>query len=124
MMRYIAMNQALDFLNFYGDYNSIGLTKERLNSGEPIIFPGTYDRHSDAQLYALAKYVYSLSPPINPNQASALSEKGKIIFTEQGCVTCHTPPLFTNNKLTPSDEFEIPDEHYDKYDIFGYFCGH
>lgn len=123
MMRYISMNQALDFLNFYGDYNPIGLTKERLNSREPIFFPGTYDRHSDAQLYALAKYIYSLSPPKNPNKPSELSESGKIIFAEQGCVTCHTPPLFTNNKLTPTDGFEVPDAHYDKYDIFGISVG-
>jgi hypothetical protein len=123
MMRYIAMNQALDFLNFYGDYNAIGLTKERLNSGEPIFFPGTYDRHSDAQLYALAKYLYSLTPPENPNKPSAISERGKIVFAEQGCVTCHTPPLFTNNKLTPSDDFEIPEKHYDKYDIFDISVG-
>lgn len=123
MMRYIAMNQALDFLNFYGDYNPIGLTKERLYNGKPIIFPGTYDRHSEAQLLAIAKYVYSLTPPENPNKPSALSEKGKIIFVQQGCVTCHTPPLFTNNKLTPADGFAIPDEHYSKYDIFDISVG-
>lgn len=123
MMRYIAMNQALDFLNFYGEYNSIGLTKERLNNGGPIIFPGTYDRHSEAQLYAIAKYVYSLTPPGNPYKPSAVSERGKIIFAEQGCVTCHTPPLFTNNKLTPADGFEVPDEHFDKYDIFDISVG-
>ncbi len=123
MMRYIAMNQALDFLNFYGDYNPLGLTKEQLNSGKPIIFPGTYDRHSDAQLYALAKYVYALQPPVNPNQPNELTEKGKRIFAEEGCVTCHTPPLFTNNKLTPADGFLIPDAHYDKYDIFDISVG-
>lgn len=123
MMRYIAMNQALDFLNFYGDYNPLGLTKERLYSGQPIIFPGTYDRHSDEQLLAIAKYVYSLTPPENPNKLSTLSEKGKIIFAQQGCVTCHTPPLFTNNQLTPADGFEIPEEHYGKYDIFDISVG-
>jgi len=123
MMRYIAMNQALDFLNFYGDYNPLGLTKERLYSGQPILFPGTYDRHSEEQLLAIARYIYSLTPPENPNKASALSEKGKIIFAQQGCVTCHTPPLFTNNKLTPADGFEIPEEHYNKYDIFDISVG-
>jgi len=118
MMRYIAINQALDFLNFYGDFHPLGLPKEALESGEPIIFPGTYDRYSDAQLYALAKYVYSLTPPANPNPSNALSEKGRVLFAEQGCVTCHTPPLFTNNKLTPADGFEVPDAHYERYDIF------
>jgi hypothetical protein len=124
MMRYIAMNQAMDFLNFYGDYNPLGLKPERLQPGtKPIMFPGTHDRHSDAQLYALAKYVYSLKPPPNPNKPNAQSEKGKRIFAEQGCVTCHTPPLFTNNKLTPADGFNIPDEHYDKYDLFDISVG-
>ena len=123
MMRYIAMNQAMDFLNFYGDYNPIGLTRKRLYNGKPIFFPGTYDRYSDEQLLAIAKYVYSLTPPENPNKPSVWSEKGKTIFAEQGCVTCHTPPLFTNNKLTPADGFEIPDEHYSKYSIFDVSVG-
>ncbi len=52
-----------------------------------------------------------------------MSDKGKLIFVEQGCVTCHTPPLFTNNKLTPVDGFEVPEEHYDKYDIFDISVG-
>jgi len=123
MMRYIAMNQALDFLNFYGDYNPIGLTREKLYNGQPILFPGTHDRYSEEQLLAIAKYVYSLTPPENPNKPSALSEKGKIIFVQQGCVTCHTPPLFTNNKLTPADGFEIPEAHYSTYDIFDISVG-
>ena len=35
-----------------------------------------------------------------------------------GCVTCHTPPLYTNNKLTPVNGFEPPKDHFEKYDIF------
>ena len=30
---------------------------------------------------------------------------------------CHTPPLYTNNKLTPADGFQIPDAHLQHYDI-------
>lgn len=123
MMRYIAMNQTMDILNFYGDFSPLGIPRERLISGRPIMFAGTHDRYSDEQLYALAKYVYSLTPPENPNKPSDLSEKGKIIFAEQGCVTCHTPPLFTNNKLTPAEGFEIPEDHYEKYDIFDVSVG-
>lgn len=123
MMRYIAMNQTLDVLNFYGDFSPLGIPRERLIPDRPIMFAGTHDRYSDEQLYALSKYVYSLTPPENPNKPSALSEKGKIIFAEQGCVTCHTPPLFTNNKLTPAEGFEIPEEHYEKYDIFDVSVG-
>ena len=30
---------------------------------------------------------------------------------------CHTPPLYTNNKLIPVDGFIVPPEHKQKYDI-------
>ena len=30
---------------------------------------------------------------------------------------CHTPPLYTNNKLTPAQGFQIPVEHLKTYDI-------
>jgi cytochrome c peroxidase len=36
--------------------------------------------------------------------------RGQLIFRQQGCVTCHTPPLYTNSKLTPALEFKIPDD--------------
>ena len=32
-------------------------------------------------------------------------------------MTCHTPPLYTNNKLTPAEGFTIPPDHRQKYDI-------
>jgi hypothetical protein len=41
----------------------------------------------------------------------------KKIFKQSGCASCHTPPLYTNNKLTPVDGFTIPDEHLERYDI-------
>ena len=68
-------------------------------------------RYSDAQLYALALFIYSLTPPENPNSVNELSERGREMFEEQGCTLCHTPPLYTSNMLTPVDGFEIPPEH-------------
>lgn len=50
-------------------------------------------------------------------------DKGKIIFIEQGCVSCHTPPLYTNNELTPVDDFEPPADHFKKYSIFNISVG-
>ncbi len=123
MMRYIAMNQSLDFLNTYGDFHPLGLTKDQLNQKKPIEFSGTLDRHSDEQLLAISRFVYSLQPPANPNRPNALTERGKTLFAQEGCVTCHTPPLFTNNMLTPADGFVIPEEHYKKYDIFDISVG-
>jgi hypothetical protein len=123
MMRYIAMNQTMDVLNFYGDFQPLGLTREQIYGKEPILFSGTHDRHSEEQMLAMTRFLYSLRPPENPNKPTPLSERGKTLFAEQGCVTCHTPPLFTNNKLTPADGFTIPEAHYDKYDIFDVSVG-
>jgi CxxC motif-containing protein (DUF1111 family) len=81
------------------------------------------ERYSDEQLYALARYVYSLKPPPNPNKADALSRRGKSVFEQQGCAMCHTPPFYTNNKLTPADGFTPPEEHLKKYDVLSVYVG-
>jgi hypothetical protein len=62
-------------------------------------------RYSDEQLYALALYLYSLRPPRNPRRLNASTARGKTIFAREGCGTCHTPPLYTNNRLVPADGF-------------------
>jgi hypothetical protein len=123
MMRYIAMNQSLDFLNTYSGFipladNGVLPEIHAIRKGF-----GAHDRYSEEQLFAIAKFVYSLSPPVNPNKPGPLSKKGELIFKKEGCVTCHTPPLFTNNMLTPADGFQIPEEHWSKYDIFGISVG-
>ena len=46
-----------------------------------------------------------------------LAARGQKIFQKQGCATCHTPPLYTNNKLTPVDGFAPPIDHMMNYDI-------
>jgi hypothetical protein len=40
------------------------------------------------------------------------------VFIEQGCVTCHTPPLYTNNQLTPVNGFSVPENHHTEFDVF------
>jgi hypothetical protein len=67
--------------------------------------PSTQLRYSDAQLYALALYIYSLRPPRNPNKFTSMAARGKQIFEREGCASCHTPPLYTNNKLTIAQGF-------------------
>jgi Di-haem oxidoreductase, putative peroxidase len=79
--------------------------------------PATQRRYSDEQLYALALYLYSLRPPPNPNSFDAVAARGKTVFGREGCATCHTPPLYSNNKLTPAEGFTIPDGHRKQYDI-------
>jgi hypothetical protein len=65
-------------------------------------------RYSDPQLYALALYLYSLQPPANPNRFDAAAERGQVLFAREKCVGCHTPPLYTNNKLVAVDGFDAP----------------
>jgi mono/diheme cytochrome c family protein len=65
-------------------------------------------RYSDTQLYALAQYLYSLAPPANPNHSGAAAERGKAVFARERCGNCHTPPLYTNNRLVAVDGFEPP----------------
>jgi hypothetical protein len=64
------------------------------------------------------KYVYSLLPPANPNTFDAVAERGQKVFERERCARCHTPPLYTNNKLTPATGFTPPPEHLVKYDVY------
>jgi hypothetical protein len=114
LMRYAALAQprGADGLRRYGDFIPEGEDLRTLPD------PATYGRYSDEQLYALALYIYSLEPPPNPNRRTQLAVQGEQVFTSEGCATCHTPPLYTNNKLTPAVGFTIPDGHRTRFDIF------
>ena len=65
-------------------------------------------RRSDEALYALSLYIESLKPPSNPNALNEDSKAGEKIFRREGCAGCHTPPLYTNNKLTLAEGFTPP----------------
>ncbi len=107
LMRYAALNQGADMLSTYGDFRPVGDLPD----------PSRESRYSDEQLYALALYLYALEPPPNPNRFDVLAARGQEIFEREGCAACHTPPLYTNNMLTPASGFEIPREHLEKYDV-------
>jgi cytochrome c peroxidase len=47
----------------------------------------------------LALYLYSLRPPRNPNRLDAAAARGRVLFEQEKCGECHTPPLYTNNGL-------------------------
>ena len=79
--------------------------------------PATESRYSDEQLYALALYLYSLQAPPNPNHFDALAARGEMVFQREQCGACHTPPLYTNNKLTPVEGFVPPQEDLAQFDI-------
>jgi hypothetical protein len=109
LMRYAALNQGADDLASYNGFvpaEFLGSTA-RLDPTDSVAVGG---RYSDEQLYALSLYLYSLPPPPNPNKMDSVAARGKRIFQSQGCAVCHTPPLYTNNKLTPAEGFQVPED--------------
>jgi hypothetical protein len=116
LMRYAALNQGADNLASFAGFIPADLPafKTLPDPADPIKVGG---RYSDEQLYALALYVYSLKPPPNPNRIDAATERGSKVFRREGCAGCHTPPIYTNNKLTPAPGFTVPKQQWEKYDI-------
>jgi hypothetical protein len=119
LMRYAALNQGADYLASHDGFIPWGGPDFR-ELPDPEKVGG---RYSDAQLYALAKFLYSLTPPGNPNPLDAVALRGRQIFNRERCAGCHTPPLYTNNKLTPALGFTVPAGAAKKYDIMNVSVG-
>ena len=125
LMRYAALNQDADSFARHGDFRPVAAFNkdflETLPPPQPAdVAPG--GRYSDVQLYALAKYVYSLKPPENPNLPKTdadrkLVARGEDVFNRLRCSRCHGGDALTSNKLTPVDGFTVPSEHRAQYDI-------
>jgi len=98
LMRYAALVDFAEAADF-GRYHMLASGTKRVSARLP-----------DESLYALALYIYSLRPPPNPNPLDARAQAGKKIFAREGCPTCHTPPLYTSNKLTLAKGFTPPDD--------------
>jgi mono/diheme cytochrome c family protein len=105
VMRYAALVSCCDIADF-GPYRM--LTDE----GRRIVY-----RFPDEVLFALAQYIYSLEPPPNPNLGDPRAAAGRKVFDREGCAGCHTPPLYTNNKLTLAAGFMPPKDHPLRDDI-------
>jgi hypothetical protein len=88
LMRYAALVSYAETADF-GPYHVLSKNTRRVPA-----------RVSDETLYALALYIYSVKPPRNPNPFDGRAEAGEKIFIREGCPRCHTPPLYTSNKLT------------------------
>jgi cytochrome c peroxidase len=91
-----------DALTHYGDGPDATLKLENMGLGAGI------KRTPDALVYALARFLYSLQPPKNPNPKDERAHRGAALFESAGCSRCHTPPLYTNNKLTLAKGFVPP----------------
>jgi len=119
LMRYAALNQGADDYASYDGFIPAAAPEFKTLPAPDKLNPDVaqLDRYSDEQLYALALYVYSLKPPPNPNKSDALAQRGEKVFEREGCAMCHTPPLYTNNKLTLAEGFTPPPGADQKYDI-------
>jgi hypothetical protein len=119
LMLYAALNQGGDDLASFDGFVPDGPPDFKTLPAPDKLDPVRTqpDRYSDEQLYALALYVYSLQPPPNPNKFDAVAAQGQRIFKREGCAMCHTPPLYSNNKLTLAEGFTSPPGAEQKYDI-------
>ncbi len=106
VMRYGTMNAGINYF-----FSASGPVRP-----ESLPDPKSLFRYTDEQAYAYSLFVYSLRPPPNPNRPNTLTEQGKRIFEREGCTSCHTPPLYTSNKLTLAGDFNMPVHHAKRYD--------
>jgi cytochrome c2 len=122
LMRYAALNQGLDFLSDYDGFVPALAALEGLPEGDPppgvptraelkaqILDPTTAFRYSDEQLYALALYLYDLSPPPSPHRNDERAQRGQRVFESEKCARCHPAPLYTSNELVPVRGFSVPE---------------
>ena len=80
-------------------------------------------RLTDELAFALAKYIYSLQPPKNPNANDSRAVAGKRVFDREGCGGCHPAPLYTNNKLTLAKGWTPPKDHPYRADMLLFSVG-
>jgi mono/diheme cytochrome c family protein len=99
IMRYAALVSCCDSAEF-GPYRILSDAQRKI-----------FYRFPDDVAFALAQYIYALEPPPNPNVRDARAAAGKQVFDREGCGQCHTPPLYTNNMLTPAEGFTPPQGH-------------
>ena len=114
LMRYATLTADVDALLAYGDFIPAA---DARGQADGLPEPSKRERFSDAQLYALARYLYSLEPPKNPHQPDNRTRRGEQVFESEGCAGCHAPPVYTNNRLTPVRGFEVPATHGERYPI-------
>jgi mono/diheme cytochrome c family protein len=105
LMRYAAQVSFAEITDF-GPYHMLSAESKRVQTRLP-----------DEALYALALYIYSLRAPPNPNHVDQKAKAGQRIFARDGCIRCHTPPLYTSNKLTLAIGFTPPEHASPELDI-------
>jgi cytochrome c553 len=119
LMRYSGeIGDVSDALTNYGDGPNAHSVLENMGLKNGI------HRTPDALLYALALYMKSLQAPPNPNPFDAEARRGQKIFMKSAnCAQCHTPPFYSNNKLTLAEGFTPSPEELKDYDIMNLSVG-
>lgn len=75
-------------------------------------------RYADEVLFSIGMYLLSLEPPRNPDLAPHdVLARGERVFRREGCAACHTPPNYTNGKLTRAEGWRPPADHPNRDDI-------
>ena len=111
LMRYCgSIADVSDALTSYGDGPAAHLVLANMG------LAGGVHRTPDPLLYALALYIGSLRPPAIP-VTNADAANGKRVFMHAACPGCHTPGLFTNNRLTLAEGFHPPEAVMKAYDV-------
>ncbi len=105
LMRYAALVSYAEAADF-GPYHMLSEDTKRVEARLP-----------DEALYALALYIYSLQPPPDPNPFDEQAKAGEKIFSREGCASCHTPPLYTSNKITLAQGFTPPKDKPASLDV-------
>jgi hypothetical protein len=60
-------------------------------------------------MWALAEYLRSLPPPPPIDRPSPASERGRVVFEQQACDVCHTPPLYSSEQRPTLEEIGTDD---------------
>jgi len=111
LMRYAALNEGADELASYAGFRPAAADFAMLPD------PGTLERSSDEQLYALALFLESLELPPDPSPSDDAERRGARLFEEQGCARCHAPPRYSNDRLLPVAGFEPPPGDGERYEV-------
>ena len=74
-------------------------------------------RITDEIAFSLAKYIYALEPPKNPNANDPRAAAGKKVFDREGCGGCHPAPALleqqadAGERLDASEGSSLPRGH-------------
>lgn len=104
--RYMALVSSANPMEF-GPHHMLTSTQRRVSY-----------RFADEVLYAVGMYLMSLEPEKGPEPANpAEVESGRLVFEKESCGSCHTPPNYTNGKLTLAAGFAMPEDHPYREDV-------